>query len=69
MNHPQAAAAFLKDQARASWHDETLWYVRDKRDVASKRLPEWEDLRTLASDIKEHTLSQLDYYLEKFVQR
>lgn len=69
MNHPQAAAAFLKDQARASWHDETLWYVRDKRDVASKRLPEWEDLRTLASDIKEHTLSQLDYYLEKFEEK
>jgi L-lactate dehydrogenase complex protein LldF len=69
MNHPQAAAAFLKDQARASWHDETLWYVRDKRDAASKRLPEWEDLRTLASDIKEHTLSQLDYYLEKFEEK
>ncbi|GMQ30241.1 lactate utilization protein B [Algoriphagus confluentis] len=66
MSHPQAAAEFLKDQAKAKWHDETLWFVRDKRDRISKTIPEWEDLRNLASEIKDHTLSRLDFYLEEF---
>jgi L-lactate dehydrogenase complex protein LldF len=29
-------------------------------------MPEWEEMRNLASDIKEHTLSRLDTYLEMF---
>ena len=32
----------------------------------SKSLPEWEQLRDMASAIKKHTLSHLDEYLEKF---
>jgi L-lactate dehydrogenase complex protein LldF len=28
-------------------------------------LPEWEDLRQAASDIRQHTLENMDYYLEK----
>ena len=66
MSHPQAASEFLKDQAKAKWHDETLWFVRDKRDRISKSIPEWEDLRNLASGIKDHVLSKLDFYLEEF---
>lgn len=66
MSHPQAAAEFLKDQAKAKWHDETLWFVRDKRDRISKTIPEWENLRNLASEIKDHTLSRLDFYLGEF---
>jgi len=66
MSHPQAATEFLKDQAKAKWHDETLWFVRDKRDRISKTIPEWEDLRNLASQIKENVLSKLDSYLEEF---
>lgn len=66
MSHPQAATEFLKDQAKAKWHDETLWFVRDKRDRISKSIPEWEDLRSLASQIKENVLSHLDTYLEEF---
>lgn len=42
MNHPQEAAEFLKDAANAKWHDDTLWFVRDKRDKVSKSVPEWE---------------------------
>ncbi len=57
MSHPQAATEFLKDQAKAKWHDETLWFVRDKRDRISKTIPEWEELRTLASQIKENVLA------------
>jgi len=34
-----------------------------------REVPEWEDLRTLASQIKEHTLSHLADYLEQFGQR
>lgn len=65
MSHPSQAANFLKDEKRAHWHDETLWFVREKRDVASKNIPEWEELRELASGIKDHVLSKLDHYLEE----
>lgn len=66
MSHPQAASEFLKDQAKAKWHDETLWFVRDKRDRISKTIPEWEDLRNLASEIKDNVLSNLENYLVEF---
>ncbi|MDF2159154.1 lactate utilization protein B [Algoriphagus sp. CAU 1675] len=66
MSHPENASAFLKDQSKAKWHDETLWFVRDKRDRISKTVPEWESLRNLASQIKDNVLSNLDNYLEEF---
>jgi L-lactate dehydrogenase complex protein LldF len=37
-----------------------------KRLAAAERLPEFEDLRDQARDIKDHTLRHLDFYLEKF---
>jgi L-lactate dehydrogenase complex protein LldF len=67
--HSVAAAAFLKDGERARWHDETLWFVRAKRDKAAQSLPEWEALREAASKIKEHTLSRLDHYLLQFEEK
>lgn len=69
MNHPQRAAAFTSDAERTTWHDETLWFVRQKRDKAAYGLPEFQELRQLASDIKAHTLSRLDEYLEQFEQQ
>ena len=66
MSHPKAASQFLKDQANSLWHDETLWMVREKRDAISKTIPEWEELRNLASQIKDNVLSNLDVYLENF---
>jgi L-lactate dehydrogenase complex protein LldF len=66
MNHPQEAAKFVANDERMHWHDKALWFVREKRDLASKSIPEWEKLRTLASTIKTHTMSKLDYYLEEF---
>lgn len=66
MNHPVAAAQFNEDVARTEWHDESLWFVREKRDTASQTVPEWETLRDLASQIKDHTLSHLDEYLLAF---
>lgn len=65
-DHASLAEQFIKDEARTDWHDETLWFVRQKRDKAAYGLPEWEQLRTWASEIKDHTLSALDNYLVEF---
>ncbi len=40
-----------------------------KRREAMARLPEFEDLRDAARDIKQHTLANLDFYLEEFEAR
>ena len=66
MSHPAAAAKFVADTERTQWHDQAIWFVRQKRDLAAKSVPEWETLRETASLIKRHTLSRLDEYLEQF---
>lgn len=65
-SHPSRAAQFVSDDSRAHWHDQALWFVRVKRDRAANSLPEWEELREKASQIKSHTMSRLAYYLEQF---
>lgn len=67
--HAQAATSFLQDRAHAQWHDQAVWWVRQKRDVQSKGLPEWEVLRDLADRIKAHTLSHLDRYIDEFSRK
>ena len=69
MSHPEKAAAFIKDIERAHWHDRSLWSVRTKRDRAAGKISEWEELRRIASEIKEHTLGQLDEYLIRFEKK
>ncbi len=69
MNHAKAAEQFIADEPRTDWHDETLWFVRQKRDKAAHGLPEWEQLREWASQIKNHTLSNLNNYLIEFEQK
>ncbi len=64
--HAGAAALFVKNDERAHWHDQALWFVRVKRDRAAQSLPEWETLRETASAIKAHTMSRLGDYLEEF---
>jgi len=64
--HTKAAKRFLKDREKAQWQDNTLWGVRTKRDNMAKSLDEWETLRQKASEIKMHTLTHLDEYLEMF---
>ena len=66
VEHAKAVAAFIADESRTDWHDETLWFVRQKRDKAAHGLPEWEQLREWASQIKNHALSNLDNYLVEF---
>ena len=65
-DHAILAAQFIADEPRTDWHDETLWFVRHKRDKAAQSLPEWEQLRDWASAIKAHTLANLDQYLLEF---
>ena len=64
--HPENAKAFVANEERMKWHDKALWFVREKRDLASKSIPEWETLREYANQIKTHTMSNLDKYLLEF---
>lgn len=64
--HRQKAREFLKNGKYAKWHDETFWAVRVKRDKMAMGMDEWEQLREKASEIKRHTISHLDEYLELF---
>ncbi len=66
LDHSQLADAFARNEERAHWHDGALWFVRQKRDRMARSLPEWETLRTLAAQIKAHTLANLPAYLEEF---
>ncbi|MBX3415658.1 MAG: lactate utilization protein [Pirellulales bacterium] len=66
MNHAALAREFVRNDSRAHWHDETLWFVRAKRDKAAETLPEWETLRECASQIKAHTVAHLAELLEQF---
>ncbi len=65
-SHPVQAARFIKNLDRAHWHDQSLWFVRSKRDKAAATLPEWEELRDRASRIKQYTMSHLADLLEQF---
>ncbi len=65
-SHPTAAQAFAKNDERAHWHDQALWFVRVKRDRMAQSLPEWETLRAKAAAIKAHSVSHLADYLEQF---
>lgn len=65
-SHAKAAARFLENMPRAQWHDQALWFVRQKRDNMSKQVPEWEDLRQMGHDIKRYNVAHLADLLEQF---
>jgi L-lactate dehydrogenase complex protein LldF len=69
VDHAEASSRFIQAKDHADFHDQRLWDLRRKRDAESRALPEWEELRALASAIKEHTLSHLADYLEEFERR
>lgn len=66
MGHPENARKFTRNLERTHWHDQALWFVREKRDRAARSVPEWEQLREQAAQIKSHTMAHLDRYLEQF---
>jgi L-lactate dehydrogenase complex protein LldF len=69
-NHPvdqaEAAERFIAATEHEKLHDEHLWDMRQRRDRLRDGIEEWEELRELASQIKQHTLTHLDDYLEQF---
>jgi L-lactate dehydrogenase complex protein LldF len=68
VNQTEAAARFIAAPQHEKMHDDRLWDLRSKRDGQMHAIPEWEELRALASAIKEHTLTHLDQYLDEFEQ-
>ena len=66
LDHAGAASRFIASEKHEAFHDARLWDLRKKRDREAYAIPEWEQLRQLASDIKEHTLTHLADYLEEF---
>ncbi|CAM3807563.1 lactate utilization protein B [Sphingobacterium prati] len=68
INVEKNAAAFIHmDDVHQPTHDKNLWNARMKRDRMAASIPEWEQMRDLASQIKEHALTHLDQYVEQFV--
>jgi L-lactate dehydrogenase complex protein LldF len=69
IDHAEAASEFIAAKGHQEFHDRRLWDLRLKRDREARGIPEWEELRNLASQIKEHTLARLSDYLEEFEAR
>jgi len=65
-DHAERAAAFVADEARTTWHDQALWFVRTKRDRAADAVPDWEALRDEAAAIKREALGRLPELWEEF---
>jgi L-lactate dehydrogenase complex protein LldF len=66
VDHVKASREFIADEKHIEFHDKRLWTLRTLRDEAAHGIEEWEQLRSLASGIKEHTLTHLADYLEEF---
>ena len=56
----------ISDRVHEPMHDRFLWATMQRRDKEAAAIPKWEELREIASKIKEHTLTHLDHYLEEF---
>ena len=65
-SHAKAAATFLENRSRVAWHDQALWFVREKRDKMSHAVPEWEELRQMAHDLKRYNITHLAELLQQF---
>jgi L-lactate dehydrogenase complex protein LldF len=60
------ARSTLPDAAAVARHDAAVFLLREKRDAAVAKVPDFEALRTRAAAIKDHTLDHLDRHLERF---
>ena len=69
MGHVKEAARFIADKDRTTWHDESLWFVRAKRDRAADTVPDWEALREEAARIKQDALTRLPELWDQFEQK
>jgi len=66
IDQAENAELFLEDHKHEQNFDRILWMMRLARDHAAAAVPEWEQLRDLASAAKEHVLSHLAEYLQQF---
>lgn len=66
VNQVKLGAQFIADTEHRLSNDRCLWAARMRRDRVAASLPEWEQMRQLASETKEHILSNLDTYLLQF---
>ena len=66
VNQVKLGAEFIADTPHRESNDRCLWAARMRRDKVASTLPEWEEMRNIASEIKEHSLSHLDEYLVQF---
>lgn len=66
VNQVKLGAKFIADTPHRESNDRCLWAARMRRDRVASTLPEWEQMRQLASDTKAHILSHLDEYLMQF---
>lgn len=77
MSHAAPTSRAFKANSRAALANETLQHALvspragfvGKRAVARAALPEFEDIRDAGRDLKNHTLANLDVYLEQYEQR
>ena len=65
-SHARKVEAFATDETRVDWHSAALLALRDKRDLQAKSLPEWEQMRETASQMKLYVLSHLPELLQQF---
>ncbi len=66
MGHVERAREFIADEDRTRWHDQAVWFVRTKRDQAAESVPDWEALRSHASEIKAFALGRLPELWREF---
>lgn len=66
VNQVKLGKKFLLDTAHRTVHDRCLWEARMRRDKKTHSIPDWEEMRCTASEIKRHVLSHLDEYLVQF---
>ena len=64
--HSIAAERVNRNPEWVTRPDQTFWSVREQRDIQAHGLPEWEQLREAASQIKKHTGTHHADYLETF---
>ena len=72
-----STAEKFKDQAKDGLENKTLQEALGKlgfgfpllRQAAAQSLPEFDELRNIGRDIRNHTLDYLDYYLETFEEK
>ena len=55
VNQVKNGAKFLADTAHWKSHDKCLWAARMRRDAVAEHIPEWEEMRDMASQIKRHS--------------